>query len=127
MVQRRAARFTLNRYHNTSSVNDMLSELEWPTLQQRRENVRLCMMYKIHNDLAHLPAQEYIMQATATQATRNSQLHSYMYQVPYSRTESHRQSFFPRTVRNWNALPRNTVTAPSVEAFSRCLTVGNGG
>ena len=32
MVQRRAARFTLNRYHNTSSVNNMLSELEWPTL-----------------------------------------------------------------------------------------------
>ena len=47
MVQRRAARFTLNRYHNTSSVNNMLSELEWPTLQKRRENVRLTMMYKI--------------------------------------------------------------------------------
>ena len=123
MVQRRAARFTLNRYHNTSSVNNMLSELEWPTLQKRRENVRLTMMYKIHNNLAHLPAQDYIMQAT--QATRNSQLHSY--QVPYSRTESHRQSFFPRTVRDWNALPRNTVTAPSVEAFSQRLTVGSRG
>ena len=123
MVQRRAARFTLNRYHNTSSVNNMLSELEWPTLQKRRENVRLTMMYKIHNNLAHLPAQDYIMQAT--QATRNSQPHSY--QVPYSRTESHRQSFFPRTVRDWNALPRNTVTAPSVEAFSQRLTVGSRG
>ena len=76
---RRAARFTLNRYHNTSSVNNMLSELEWPTLQKRRENVRLTMMYKIHNNLAHLPAQDYIMQAT--QATRNSQPHSY--QVPF--------------------------------------------
>ena len=74
MVQRRAARFTLNRYHNTSSVNNMLSELEWPTLQKRRENVRLTMMYKIHNNLAHLPevpAQDYIMQAT--QATTPTQ------------------------------------------------------
>ena len=62
---------------------------------------------------------DYIMQAT--QATRNSQPHSY--QVPYSRTESHRQSFFPRTVRDWNALPRNTVTAPSVELELRSLQV----
>ena len=99
---------------------------EWTWLahpSKRRENVRLTMMYKIHNNLAHLPAQDYIMQAT--QATRNSQPHSY--QVPYSRTESHRQSFFPRTVRDWNALPRSTVTAPSVEAFSQRLTVGSGG
>ena len=74
VVQRRAARFTLNRYHNTSSVNNLLSEIDWPTLQKRRENVRLTMMYKIHNNLAHRPAQDYIMQAT--QATRNSQPHS---------------------------------------------------
>ena len=29
MVQRRSARFTLNIYHNTSSVNSMLDELSW--------------------------------------------------------------------------------------------------
>ena len=33
MVQRRAARYVLNRYHYTSSVSDMLSQLGWTSLQ----------------------------------------------------------------------------------------------
>ena len=33
-VQRRAARFVLNRFRNTSSVNNMLEALGWPTLEQ---------------------------------------------------------------------------------------------
>ena len=36
MVQRRAARWTLNRHHNTSSVKGMLEDLQWRTLEQRR-------------------------------------------------------------------------------------------
>jgi len=35
MVQRRAARFTLNRYYNTSSVTSMLDELSWETLKSK--------------------------------------------------------------------------------------------
>ena len=47
MVQRRAARYACNRYHNTSSVTDMLQTLTWPTLQQRRLKTKLIMFYKI--------------------------------------------------------------------------------
>ena len=42
-VQRRTARFTCNRYHNTSSVTDMLEDLDWPTLQVRRLKTRFIM------------------------------------------------------------------------------------
>ena len=45
MVQRRAARFALNRYNNTSSVSGMLIQLGWYTLQIRRQALRLCMMF----------------------------------------------------------------------------------
>ena len=41
MVQRRAARYVTNRYYNTSSVNSMLTDLNWPTLQQRCLRTRL--------------------------------------------------------------------------------------
>jgi len=34
MVQRRSARYTCNRYHNTSSVSDMLITLNWSTLAE---------------------------------------------------------------------------------------------
>ena len=36
-VQRTAARWTCRRWRNTSSVGDMLDELEWPSLEARRE------------------------------------------------------------------------------------------
>ena len=117
MVQRRAARYTLNRYHNTSSVTNMLEELAWTTLEERRVNDRLTMMYKIHNNLAPLSKQAYITQVT--QSTRATHPHSY--QMPYSRTETHRQSFFPRTIKNWNSLPTEIVAAPSVGAFRNRL------
>ena len=50
-VQRRAARFVVNRYHNTSSVDAMINRLEWPSLHQRRKTCRLAMMYK--NKILH--------------------------------------------------------------------------
>ena len=34
-IQRRAAHFVLNRYHNTSSVSAMLDRLHWPTQQMK--------------------------------------------------------------------------------------------
>ena len=40
-VQRRAARFTLNRHRNRSSPSDMLSELGWKSLEERRRAQRL--------------------------------------------------------------------------------------
>ena len=47
MVQRRAARYTCNRFHNTSSVTNMLTELKWPQIQLRRTRTRLIFFYKI--------------------------------------------------------------------------------
>ena len=97
----------------------MLNELDWTSLQERREHDRLTMMYKIHNNHVHLSGNDYINQVT--QSTRATMPHSY--KMPYSRTESHRQSFFPRTVQKWNSLPSEIVIAPSVGAFRSRLTV----
>ena len=50
MVQRRAAQYVLNRFNYLSSVDEMLQELQWNTLEERRKKDRLVMFYKIHND-----------------------------------------------------------------------------
>ena len=55
MVQRRAAMFVKSRYTRYSSVSDMLDELGWPPLSQRRQVARLIMFYKIINGLAQVP------------------------------------------------------------------------
>jgi len=51
MVQRRAARWATNRFHNRSSVSDMLQHLRWETLETRRAKADLCMLYKMENSL----------------------------------------------------------------------------
>ena len=52
MIQYRAARFVLNKpWHrsnqNHDSITDMLTSLEWPTLQNRRTIARLTFLFKI--------------------------------------------------------------------------------
>ena len=62
MVQRRAARYVLRRYHNTSSVSDMLEQLQWSTLAQRRCCLRLTMLYKINNSIVTIDPTPYLSQ-----------------------------------------------------------------
>ena len=50
-VQRRVARYVKNRYHNTSSPSEMLKELQWESLEQRRAKLRLINMFKITQGL----------------------------------------------------------------------------
>ena len=120
MVQRRAARYVTNRYHNTSSVSEMLHQLDWEPLAVRRENIRLAMMYNIHNDLVVFNSQQYI--TPVPRATRH--VHQHGYRVPHSRTDYHMNSFFPRTVRAWNNLPLETVMSSSLAAFRQNLVKG---
>ena len=59
-VQRRAARYVTRRYHNTSSVTNMLHHLEWQTLEQRRIATNLTMLYKITNNIVTVPTHTYL-------------------------------------------------------------------
>ena len=117
MIQRRAAKFVLNRHHNTSSVTDMLRELTWRSLQERREVLRLVLFFKMHHNTVDFTTAPYI--TPVLRATRH--VHAQGYQLPLSRTEQHRQSFFPRTVKTWNTLPPDVISAPSVESFRQRL------
>ena len=44
-VQSAAARWTCRQWRNTSSVGDMLDELEWPSLEARREQFQITFFY----------------------------------------------------------------------------------
>ena len=51
MVQRYNARWTLGQYHNRSIVTDMLNHLGWRSLEMRRVDACMSMMYKMSNGL----------------------------------------------------------------------------
>ena len=118
MVQRRAARYVTNRYHNTSSVTSMLEHLEWETLEERRTKNQLFMFFKIIHGLVDIPAERYLTPAS----TRTRSNHSLKYrQIPTS-SEYHKNSFFPNTVCLWNSLPATVAEAPGLVSFKRELS-----
>ena len=42
-------RFILNDYDRHSSVTDMLTTIGWESLESRRREARLCLLYKLHH------------------------------------------------------------------------------
>ena len=118
MIQRRAARYVLNRYHNTSSVDDMLNQLKWPTLQDRRKTSRLSMLYKIVHSQVEVQSHHQHLIPCNRQSRHNN---SKSYQVPDTTKGYIQDSFYPRTIREWNSLPEDTVTAPSISSFKNKL------
>jgi hypothetical protein len=44
-------------------------------------------------------------------------MHDRSFQIPASSTTLRRESFYPRTIQEWNSLPANVTTAGSLETF----------
>ena len=118
MVQRRAARYVKNRHRNTSSVSDMLGTMNWRSLQDRQRDARLCMLYKIDRNLVAIKKDKHLI--PNQRRTRHS--HAKAYQILSCRTDRRKNSFFPRTVRDWNVLPPDTTEAESLAAFKAQVT-----
>ena len=83
MLQWKAARFVCNDFARLSSVTSMLEHLGWNTLEQRRNQLTLLMLYKIINQLMEVPHCHIL--ASAPAFTRSS---SSKYIHVYSRTDS---------------------------------------
>ena len=113
MVQRRAARYVMGNYHNTSSVSKMLDQLKWETLMQRRSRVRLINFYKIQNSLIAVPIMAF--------KERPRPGHPHQYLIPHCTTDAYIKSFFPSAMRQWNGLPLTITSLSSLSEFSTAL------
>ena len=114
MVQNPAARFGTGDYNfETGSMTKILEKLKWESLKQKRKGSIL--FYEVLKGQASIPVDDL---KTPTMHTRNH--HSEPFQVPYARTDAYRQSFFPETIRDWNALPASTVS--STECSEDCIS-----
>lgn len=116
-VQRRAARWTLSRFHNTSSVSSMLDILSWRPLYLRRTDNKLCLFFKIVHNIVSIPSEKYL-----TPITRTSRLHhGNAFQIPHSSKDYHLYSFFPSTIRIWNKLPSQIASLENFDAFKSAI------
>ena len=116
-VQRRSARWATRDYQRTSSVTQMIKDLNWRTLEQRRIDSRLTLMYKIAYDLVAIPAADYLIPNTR-QSRRN---HLRAYRPIPTRKDYYKYTFFPRTIVHWNALPFYIPVLPTVAQFSHAV------
>ena len=55
MVQIRAARYTTNRFRNTSSVSSMIDQQHWESLESRRSKNQLTLFFKVVHNLIDIP------------------------------------------------------------------------
>ena len=114
-VQRRAARWVAGRHRQTSSVDAMLSDLQWPTLEDRRKRARLIAFYKYRQKSLIINIKNSPIPSKQIRSSRTN--HSAAYQIPPCKTSYKQKSFFPRTIREWNSLPAEVALCPTLEGF----------
>ena len=120
-VRRTAARWTCRRWRNTSSVGDMLDELEWPSLEARREQSSLTFFYKIHSGTVSLDKDECLTPGPSLQRTRAS--HDLQCTRCFAYSDALKSSFFPRTIPLWNSLPSSLVSSKTIEEFKGLIWI----
>ena len=106
-VQKRAARFVTGNYnYETGRMTGILGQLKWESLKKRRKDNRLILLSKGLKGKASVPTDDLIQK---TRRCRNQ--HSMAFQTPISNTDVYKGSFFPRTIRDWNALPDSLISS----------------
>jgi hypothetical protein len=119
MVQRRAVRFVCGRYGRCDSVTSMMSELSVVDLQTRRTQARLKLFYKHHNEMLGWDTTPNLAVKDLQRRTDNGMAYN---RLP-ARTNCYFYSFFPRTVRDWNALDNEVVSSASLKKFVEKLEI----
>ena len=92
-VQRTAAGWTCRRWRDTSSVGEILDELEWPSLEARRDQSFLLLCHKIHCGAVSIEKDKYMTPAYSLKTTRSS--HSAGYRRHQTYSDALNNSFFP--------------------------------
>ena len=100
-------------YGRQSSVTSMLTSLKWTSLQERRRHVRLTMMHKVLHQTVAVPKDPLLK--LSSQRTRSN--HYLKLDHLAANTTMYKQSFFPRTIPEWNALPQSVVDSETADAF----------
>ena len=99
----------------------MLQQLIWPTLEERRKKPRLALLYKVANGEVKIDAGDKLL--PSDRLSRHTNAHSF--QIPYCKTSIRKESFYPKTIRDWNNLPAPVTATESLDLFKRlyCLHI----
>ena len=101
------ARFVTGNYiFETGSMTGILEHLKWESLKKWRRDSRHILLYKGLKGKASIPTDDLI---PLVRRCRND--HSVAYQITIANTNIYKCSFFPQTIRDWNALPDSLISS----------------
>ena len=141
-IQRRAARFITKDYksRHQGAVTNMLENLELPSLEERRRQLRLALLFKISKGLIPaLPEDKFLTKIQAKRqikpksytdyqsnniVTKQARVNNNCYQVQTAKTIQRQNSFFIRTVVDWNQLSDKTISAKTLDSFKNNIAKG---
>ena len=110
----------------------MLEDLKLPILQQQRIESRLVMLYKVlRGTVPAINADEFLIPLrnkkikpriptdfqTTNFVQRYSVNHTECFKIPDSQTDQFKNSFFIRTISEWNQLEECQIGAETVNSF----------
>ena len=119
-VQKRAGHWiwdSVNHKQN-KSYDQVLDELQWPTILQCHTILGCCQTYKLINSLDCVDFHQYYRYVS-----HNSRCHTLALSCVQSRVNSYRYSFFVNTLYVWNRRPSDIVNSLSLASFKHTLKV----
>ena len=139
-VQRQAARFIPGDYHSREdgSVTKMLETLELETLERRRSSCRLIFLFKVVEGLVpainpdeflksqkpkrHIKPKAYPGYKSVNIVEKHSVNNDRGFIIEQCKTDQLKNSFFVKTIIEWNHLETAVVHAETVEGFKTLLS-----
>ena len=134
-IQRAAARFITGDYKTRTpgSIQHMMTKLELTSLQVRRKQLRLTFLYKVIEGLVPaIPPDSYLKPQKPGRQIRTRSRQNFIVKnavedyvrnndrcfiIPASKTVQYKNSFFPKTIVDWNHLPNDTVHTKTIDSF----------
>ena len=103
------------------SYTERLELLSLQTLERRRLQADLVMLFKIKNGLIDINFNDLFI----NQQNSGTRGHDFKIMQQYSRVNAHKHFFCNRIISCWNSLPLEAVHAISIIAFKKIVSVTN--
>jgi hypothetical protein len=114
-VQRHAALTCTGAYKHTKHTK-LLEELGWPPLSLRRKQHRMNVMFKLQHGLLP-PYLSEICPPLTKDRTKHDLRSGMNVTTPQTRTTTYQQSYFPKSIKEWNDLEVSVRSCLSIDSF----------
>ena len=96
----------------------MIEDLGWEQLKARRQKLKAAMLYRIINQLVDIQTTFMLI---PTGHHRRGYANKFL--VPFGSVNAFKYSLYPFSIRLWNSLPAEVITAPFLDVFKTRVSV----